>query len=124
MRAYVASIVGPRRVVHGQRQFKRVPIQGSLPLVKSTGSGPEVVYYEVWLPQSSLAALPGGGALLAFVSSDSGGPDNGYQIMLTATQRFSGILLGDDQLYVAALTDATGAPLIAPVSIVVSSVVF
>jgi hypothetical protein len=82
------------------------------------------MFYEVWLPRSSLASLPGGGVLLSFQPSDSGGPENGYQILLTATQRFSGILLGDDQLYVAALTDALGAPLAAPVSIVVSSGVF
>jgi hypothetical protein len=123
MRAYIASLVGPRRVVHGQRKILRVPIQGSLALLKATGTGPEVMFYEVWLPRVSLV-LPGGGALLAFQSSDSGGAENGYQIMMTATQRFSGILLGDDQLYAAALTDALGGALVTPVSVVVSSVVF
>lgn len=123
VRAYLASIVGPRRVAHGQRYVKRVPLTGAVMLLRSTGTGKQATFFEVWLPQVSLA-LPGGGALLSFLSSDSGGPDNGYQIALTATQRYSGIILGDDQLYAAALADAAGGALAAPVSVVVTSVVF
>jgi hypothetical protein len=123
LRAFLASLVGPRRVAHGQRTVKRVPITGSAMLLRSTSTGKQATYFEVWLPQVSLA-LPGGGALLSFLPSDSGGPDNGYQITLTAFQRYSGVILGDDQLYAAALADAAGGALVAPVSVVVTSVVF
>jgi hypothetical protein len=124
LRAYVASIVGPRRVVHGQRLVKRVPLVGAVQLLRSTGTGKQATFYEVWLPLSSLVALPGGGALFGFSPSDSGGAENNYQITLTFTQRFTGILLNDDNLYAAVLSDALGGPLAAPVSVVVSSVVF
>jgi hypothetical protein len=123
-RAYFASIVGPRRVVHGQRLVRRVPTTGTTQLLRSTGTGKQATYYEVWLPLSVLATLPGGGALFGFSSSDSGGAENNFQISITFTQRFTGILLGDDNLYIAALSDALGGPLVAPVSVVVSSVVF
>jgi len=123
-RAYVASLVGPRRVVHGQRNVKRVPLNGSILLSKSTNTSVQVTFFEVWLPRTSLLTLPGGGALLGFLSSDSGGPENSYQVVLTATQKFSGILMGDDQLYASALADALGGALVAPVSVVISTVVF
>jgi hypothetical protein len=123
VRAYIASVVGPRRIAHGQRTVKRVSTQQTVSLLGATASGVEVAYFEVWLPQSSITALPGGGAFLAFSSSESAGQD-AFQLLLSATQRYSGILLPDDQVYVQAVRDALGAPLAADVSIVVSSVVF
>jgi len=122
VRAYLASIVGPRRVVHGQRAVRRVPLVGSIELYRNP-DGKQAAYYEVWLPQASLAGLPGGGALLAF-SSSSGGGESSYQILLTATQRFSGILIPTDGIYALAIADALGAPLVLPVSVVISTVVF
>jgi hypothetical protein len=82
-----------------------------------------VLFFEVWLPQQSLLLLPGGGALLSFSGSDNVG-ENAYQLVLTSTQRYSGVLLPDDQLYVSALTDASGGPLVNPVAIVIASVGF
>jgi hypothetical protein len=121
MRGYIASLVGPRRIVHGRRTVKRAQSGNPVPLL-GAASGVEVQYFEVWLPQSSLAALPGGGAFLAFSSSESTGQD-AFQILLSATQRFSGVLMPDDQIYVASVSDALGGAL-PQVSLVVSSVVF
>ena len=81
------------------------------------------MYFEIWLPQSSIAALPGGGAFIAFSSSETAG-QNAFQLLLSATQRYSGILLADDQVYGQGLTDALGAPLAADVTVCLSSVVF
>jgi hypothetical protein len=127
LRAFLASLVGPRRIVHGGQAVKRVPeaSNGSnIQLYKSTGTGQQATYVEVWLPQSSIAALPGGGAFLAFFSSKSGIGEASVQILLSPTQRFSVVLLDDDALYAGALTDAAGGALAAPVPVVVSSVVF
>ena len=121
VRAYLASVVGPRRVAHGRRTVKVVPQAQSLSML-GTPSGVEVAYFEVWLPLSSLLALGGGGAVVAFSSSENTGQD-AFQILLTPSQRYSGVLLPDDQLYARAVSDALGAP-IADVSLVISSVVF
>ena len=121
VRAYMASVVGPRRITHGRRAVKRAQSSKPTPLL-GMPSGVEVIYFEVWLPQSSIAALPGNGAFLAFSSSESTGQD-AMQILLSATQRFSGVLLPDDQIYVSSVTDAAGGAL-PQVSLVVSSVVF
>ena len=60
VRAYIASVVGPRRIAHGQRTVKRVSTQQTVSLLGATASGVEVAYFEVRLPPSSIAALPGG----------------------------------------------------------------
>jgi len=124
-RAYCASIVGPRRIAHGQRTVKQAPATGNAVqlLRNSGGASPSVLFFEVWLPQQSLLLLPGGGALLSFSGSDNVG-ENAYQLVLTSTQRYSGVLLPDDQLSVSALTDASGGPLVNPVAIVIASVGF
>lgn len=123
-RAYVASIVGPRRITHGQRVVKRLPFGGSqpLPVAKNGTPSKTVTYFEIWLPQRSLA-LPGGGVLAAFSASPNSG-ESSFQIVLNATQRYTGVLLADDQLYGAALLDAAGGALTAEVAVVVSTVVF
>lgn len=122
MRAYFASIVGPRRIAHGRRSVKRVPINEALRLVDQV-SGLEVMYFEIWLPQSTLAALPGSGAYFSFSSSETAG-QNGFQILLSPTQRYQGVLLPDDALYAQAVSDALFAPLANDVSVVVAAVVF
>lgn len=126
-RAYFASLVGPRRILHGKRDVKRVPVAGTgkgISLYKSTGSGDQATYVEVWLPGSSILALPGGGAVIAFAPSDQGAAQNAFQIVLTLTQRFQLVLLNDDAIYASAVSDAVGGVLAAPVPVVVSSVVF
>lgn len=120
-RAYMASLVGPRRIVHGRRTVKQITSARPTSLC-GAASGVEVQYFEVWLPQDSIAALGGGGAFLAFSNNESTG-QSAFQILLNATQRFSGVLLPDDQIYVSPVTDALGAVLPA-VSLVISSVVF
>lgn len=122
MRAYFASIVGPRRVAQGRRSVKRVSVNEAQRLVDQV-SGLEVMYFEIWLPQSTLAALPGNGAYLSLSSSETAG-QNGVQLLLSPTQRYQGVLLPDDALYAQAVSDALFAPLAADVSVVVASVVF
>lgn len=122
LRAYMGSIVGPLRLAHSRRSVKVVNRAQAVPLVNQP-SGIEVAYFEVWLPQSSIAALPGGGAFLSFSGDESAG-QNGFQLLLNATQRYRGMCLGADRLYALAVADATGAALAIDVSVVVASVVF
>ena len=121
-RAYFASIVGPRRIAHGRRTVKRIPLERTISMLGQP-TGVEVNYFEVWLPQSSIALLPGGGAFFSFSSSEDVG-ESAFQILLSATQRYAGVLTPDDQLFAQALTDAMGGALAAPVPVVISSVVF
>lgn len=81
------------------------------------------MYFEVWLPQSSILALPGGGAFLGMMSGETGG-QTAVQTLFNATQRYSGVLLPSEQVFAEAVTDALGGALAAQVPVVVSSVVF
>lgn len=123
-RAYLASVVGPRRIAHGVRIVK--PLTGNpVQVAKSGVQGSEAVYVECWLPQKVLSALPGGGAICAFSSSENVG-ENAFQILLSTTQRYTAIMIPDDQIYAVVLSDALGAPIAAGTSVrlVVSTVVF
>lgn len=114
LRAYVAALVGPRRILFGQHATKRVPAapaRKGITLYKSTGTGKQATFVELWLPQSSIAVLGGGGVFLALANNDQGASQSAYQILLSATQRFQCVLLDDDALYAVAVTDATGAAL-------------
>lgn len=122
LRSYFASIVGPRRVAHGQRKVIRVAV-GNPVRIFTNRPQVEVAYVEVWLPQSSILALPGGGAYLGFSSSEGLG-QSAYQLLLNATQRYAAVLLPSDQVFAEALTDAVGGALAGPVSVVASTVVF
>jgi hypothetical protein len=122
LRAYLASVVGPRRLAHGQRKVTQVPV-GSPVLLFGNRAQIEVSYVEVWLPQSSILALPGGGAYLGFASGESLG-QSAVQILLNATQRFSSVLLPSDQVHAEAVSDANGGVLAASVPVVISTVVF
>jgi hypothetical protein len=127
LRAYVASLVGPRRIVHGAQAVKRVPpvaLGSNIQLYKSTATGKQATYVEVWLPRSSISVLGGGGVFLALSSSKDGVGESSFQILLSATQRYSCVLLDDDGLYAAAVSDATGAALVVPAAVVISTVVF
>lgn len=122
LRAYFAAIVGPRRIAHGRRSV--VQVQTGRPvLILGNKTQEEIMYFEVWLPQSSIAALPGAGAFLGFMSGETGG-QTAVQTLLNATQRYSGVLLSSDQVFAEAVVDALGGALGAPVPVVVSSVVF
>lgn len=103
--------------------MKQVDRDGPTKLA-AQGDGVEVVYFEVWLPQSSIDKLPGGGAFFSFSSNESTG-QNGFQLLLSSTQRYQGMLLPEDALFAQAVRDALGAPLVDDtVSVIVSSVVF
>lgn len=122
LRAYLAAVVGPRRIAHGLREVIQVSPNGPIQLF---GNKPqiEVAYMEVWLPAQSLAVLPGAGVYLAIASSEGTG-HNAIQFLLNAMQRFSAVLLPSDQIFAQAMADANGGALANPVPVVVSSVVF
>jgi hypothetical protein len=122
LRALLAALVGPRRIAHGRRTVKRIPLQQTIQMLTQP-KGVEVNYFEVWLPTSSILALPGAGAFISFSSSENAG-ESAFQILLSSTQRYQGVLLPDDDLYAQAVSDAAGGPLAAPVPVVISSVVF
>jgi hypothetical protein len=122
LRAYLAAVVGPRRIAHGLREVVQVSPQNPV-LIFGNKPQVEVAYVEVWLPEQSIVALPGAGAYIAFASSEGTG-HNAIQLLLNAMQRFSAVLLPSDQIYAQAVADALRAALANPVPVVVSSVVF
>ncbi|MFQ5339966.1 MAG: hypothetical protein ACE5F6_00310 [Anaerolineae bacterium] len=122
LRACFAAIVGPSRVAHGRRSVVRVQA-GRPVLILGNKTQEETMYFEVWLPQSSILALPGGGAFLGLMSGETGG-QTAVQTLFNATQRYSGVLLPSEQVFAEAVTDALGGALAAQVPVVVSSVVF
>ncbi len=126
VRAYLATLVGPGRVLFGQHPVKRLTFGKSYELAKNTvPNGMAAQYVEIWLTQAAIAALPSGGAFLSFSNAMlAPGAENSQQLLLSATQRFRCVLLSNEILYGAAMTDAAGGALAIPVSVVVASVTF
>ena len=122
-RAYVASIVGPKRATHGQRAIRRVPANNTELLAKNSGKPPAVVYVEVWLPRQYVGA----GLRLLFSSSSDAG-ESGNLVTLVAfpgeMDRYRAILLTNEELYAQVVSDAAGNAVASPVSVVVSTVTF
>lgn len=124
VRAYIASIVGPKRAAHGQRVIKRAPRTRAVVLAKNSSKNKEVIYVEVWVPNQSIA----GGARVRFDSSGSMG-ETADLVTLGAfadnqsIDRYRAVLLPNEELYAQVISDEAGNPL-DNISLVVSKVTF
>jgi len=126
IRAYLASVVGPKRVAHGTRSVVRVPTANSEELAKNPSKNHQVYYIEVWLPAQAGAV----GARVLFSSSESMG-ESGVLITFNPpaapgqlNDRYRAVLLPTDHLYAQVISDAGGQPVVGQVPMVVSKVVF
>lgn len=133
LRAYIASLVGPRRVAHGARRTYVLTPGQAVQIGANNARDKEAVYLECWVPFSALVALGiGTGALVLF--SDSENTGSGVLVNLSTVfpgqqnSRYSAVLLPDDVLF-AQLTGSSvsGLPLgvfatLASLPVVVSQV--
>lgn len=120
LRAYVAALVGPRRIAHGRRTVYQLNATNGQLLVKHPGRGVECFYVEVWLPQQTAGVVN----VLFSADQDAIG-ETGDLVQLfngPPPKRYSAVILPGENLYAQLATvPAPPAPL---VSVVVSQVVF
>jgi hypothetical protein len=127
LRAYVASLVGPRRVTHGARRIYTLSSNKPIMIGENNAPEHECVYLQCWIPASALPGLGGSGALVLF--SDSENMGSGLLVDLFTTfpgqpnSHYSAVLLPQDQLFAQISSDASLGPLLS-VSLVVSQVTF
>ena len=125
LRAYVATVVGPRRIAHGQRRVHQLQVNQSTELAKNAGRGLEALYVEAWLPRQAVAV-----GLQMLVSSSEGMGESAELVTLGVVgggailDRYRAVLLPNEQLYAQPLTDAAGQPLGDRTPLVVSTVFF
>ncbi len=117
VRAYIASIVGPRRIANSVRSMKQVSVVNG-----STGSNTQLasngtkidscVYVEVWLPQSALEAFPDG-IWFGFSGGGANLEATADRVLLSpvpgqSTARYHTLLLPQEKLYAVAYTAGDG----------------
>ncbi len=128
-RAYFASLVGPRRIIHGRRAVKRVGGVKGVQLQKAgTRNGDECLYVECRLPPSVAAPVA-----FNFASQNDAIGETGVLSILStsilaplgADRFFATVLLPQEQLF-AQLAALGGVPVPAGTlfPLVVSSVTF
>lgn len=124
LRAYIAAVLGPRRIAHGARRAFKLTKGKAVLVCQNDAPERETVFFECWLQQGT-TGLGGGGAFILFSSSE----DMGNAVIVDLAQampgqlnnHFSAVLLPQDELYAQLLSDAAGASLDA-VSITASKV--
>lgn len=124
-RAYVASLLGPRRIAHGARKvFRLEPDALRLVAQNAVRSGPECLFVAIWLP----VQVQGGRQLV--VSSDENGGESAYLAQLSAGSggsigtRFEAVLLPNEELHVSAGPALGSVGNATAFSVVVSTVSF
>lgn len=120
LRAFVASLLGPRRVAHGQRRVVQVPTQQGGLVANNKVTGHEAMYVEVWLPTQRVAA----GARIMFASSEDMGENGVLRLFTTEEDHYQAVLLPNEQLYARIISDAGGNPVGDRNPLVVSTVAF
>lgn len=111
LRAYLAAVLGPRRVAHGARRAFRLSNTRPTSIGQNNAREHETVYLQCWIPPAALVGLPGGGAILLFSSSEDMG--NAVAVNLVTAfpgqvnNHFSAVLLPQEELFVQISTDAT-----------------
>jgi len=127
LRAYVAAVLGPRRLAHGNRATKQVSWTESVLLATNLPSGHEAMYVEVWVPQSEDADPPAT-ALVRFSAGEGVGTTGVVELLgTTHTLRYSCVLMPGEQLYAQALSANDFAPPIVsptPIPVIVGKVSF
>ena len=119
LRAYIAAVLGPKRIAHGVRSVVRVPLAPGnyVQLAKCGPQGRQVLYVECWTPQ-----VQNPGAVFRFSSSGDGGQTSVLEAVgSTHAQRYSCVLLPNEQLYAQFLGSAL-VPELDPFPLVVSTV--
>ena len=127
LRAYVAAVLGPRRIAHGNRAAKQVPFDGSVLIATNQPGGQEAMYVEVWVPQPPDELLQAS-ALVRFSGGEGVGTTGVVENLgTTHTLRYSCVLLPGEQLYAQALSSANFVPPLGagvPVPVIVAKVSF
>jgi hypothetical protein len=127
LRAYVAAVLGPRRIAHGNRATKQVPWTESVLLATNQPNGQEAMYVEVWVPQSGDEG-PVAEAVVRFSGGEGVGTTGVVEILrATHTVRYSCVLLPGEQLYAQALRAIDFTPAIVsptPIPVIVAKVSF
>jgi hypothetical protein len=124
LRAYIASLVGPRRIAHARRTVYRVHDNKATQIAKN-GSGTKSVFYvEAWTPQQA-----GGGGLVNFLFSNSQDAvgETGVAVsavpgQIVSLTNYRAILLPGENLYVQLGPQAVGV--LPPQPLVVAEVHF
>lgn len=124
LRAYIAAVLGPRRVAHGARRSFKLETGKAKLVCQNDAREHETVFFECWLAQGT-TGLGGSGAIVLFSSSE----DMGNAVVVDLAQvtpgqlnnHFSAVLLPQDELYAQLLSDAAGGAL-ASVSVTTSKV--
>jgi hypothetical protein len=119
LRAYFATIVGPRRMANSARSIKQGVVAGTGnagSLARNGSRQQECLYVEVWLPQKALADFPTG-LWVGFGSSDGVG-DSADRVLLSpvagqSNSRYHSVLLPDDELFALVLSQGDGTALTA-----------
>jgi hypothetical protein len=129
VRAYLAAIVGPRRVAHGQRFKRNLQVTQPVQVAKNSSRNSEAFFVSAWLPEAD-GLPPGVGYVVAFSSSETTGDTADVVTLGTvpgqAINHYSAVLLPDDQLYASVVARTDGAALAAGlvVPLIVSQVAF
>ena len=113
LRAYIASLVGPRRVSYGATRMYTVPSGRSIQIGQNAARDHEAVYLHCWLPTQALAAVAGsGGAFFLFSDDDEAGDGQLVSLVPKQVNQFhSAVLLPQDQLFARLFSDFSGAML-------------
>lgn len=116
LRAYIAAVLGPRRVAHGARRSFKLQKGKAILVCQNDAREHETVFFECWLAQGT-TGLGGSGAIVLFSSSE----DMGNAVVVDLAQagaapgqlsnHFSAVLLPQDELYAQLLSDAAGGAL-------------
>jgi hypothetical protein len=131
-RAYVASLVGPRRVFQGQRKKRQLEVGRPTEIARNASPHKEAFFVSVWIPTTlpAAVAIPFGVGLVFTFGSSEGLGDTSDVVTLfrggSEPNRYQTVLLPNEQLYgsVIARTDGVAIPPGARVPLISSQVAF
>lgn len=134
VRAYVASLVGPRRVFQGQRKKFSLQANRATEVARNASPHNEAFFVSVWLSGSGIAriapALPVGAGVTMLFSSSEGMGETSDTVTLfrggAQPNHYQTVLLPNDQLFASVLerTDGVAIPAGSLIPILVSQVAF
>lgn len=129
-RAYVASLVGPRRVFQGQRKKQQLQTRMATEVARNASPHREAFFVAVWLPITARAVLPlGVGITLLFSTSESMGDTSDTTTLFLGVgepNHYHAVLLPNEQLFASVFerTDGTAIPAGTTFPVMVSQVAF
>jgi len=100
LRAYFASVVGPRRVAHGKRFVKLAPAEGSILLARNqVGLGDECLYVECTFPERLVDNTVVQSVSFRFSDSEDVGDNALLRALTPVFPAYQAVLLPGDELY-------------------------